>query len=338
MKVLVCILTTRYALRAMRAFYCLTRAQTQMPQGYSIEIKIVVNSLDPNYADEIRNLGLDCDVIETTCNGTAAGGKNSVFDYFLGQTDADYCWQIDGDDLVYPWAVAHMNTLMHGGFQFDAVTLPTHDHLVVAWDDPNVVRVFDDRQYNIAIHTWTWTSCPILDFRPDQLVAENSGALVTPDRIWLLSRKAAELTRFCQELEVYEDFDLSMQLYYLHHENMLKYFTTGCNGIYLWDSLREESVCRLATKEAGWHESTKRMLNHALDNKVYQEYGRCWNSIPRIMLPNCGWNIENKREFVRQAWYVPDETEDLSPRNSSVCADDENPSQGLSSLQAKKSA
>ena len=81
----------------------------------SIEIKtvIVVNTLNDNYYDEVKNAGFSFNVVRTESNGKPGKGKNTCRDLFLN-SDADFMSQVDGDDWLYPtWAKSMAQHINH---------------------------------------------------------------------------------------------------------------------------------------------------------------------------------------------------------------------------------
>jgi hypothetical protein len=67
---------------------------------------------------------------------------------------------------------------------------------------------------------------------------------VTPDRIILLSKKAAGILKCSEELPVYEDLTLSLQARYYSSTGSLKYINISDTYIYVYDKTNNSSVCK----------------------------------------------------------------------------------------------
>lgn len=107
-KLLVAILTSNNSFLAEK---CLLSVLNQNPFDSRLEVHVVVvvNSLIPTYADTIRRALQKHGVliIETQSDGSPGKGKKSVYQ-LLANSDFDYVSQCDGDDMLFPNAIAEL--------------------------------------------------------------------------------------------------------------------------------------------------------------------------------------------------------------------------------------
>ena len=96
---LVGVLTTRDADKAKR---CLDSIDCK-----DVDVVVIVNTTDPFYLKKVEEACIGYTVIETSCNGTAGRGKNTVLDYFI-QKRYKYLLPIDGDDYYTEGAVKQL--------------------------------------------------------------------------------------------------------------------------------------------------------------------------------------------------------------------------------------
>lgn len=79
---------------------------------------IVVNSTQPGYADRVREHFAATyqfqQISVSPSNGRPGKGHNSLFQLFRELTFADWCFPVDGDDLLYPTAFMQLEALLLG--------------------------------------------------------------------------------------------------------------------------------------------------------------------------------------------------------------------------------
>ena len=66
-----------------------------------VEPIIVVNTLNNDYYEEVKEANFPFKVVRTESNGKPGRGKNSCYELFH-QSDCDFISIIDGDDFLYP--------------------------------------------------------------------------------------------------------------------------------------------------------------------------------------------------------------------------------------------
>ena len=116
-KVLVAILTAGKPEKLKR---CL---QSVKSNSSPHERVVVVNTQDDEYFSLACQISFDhgFDVVRSESNGTPGKGKNSVLRYFL-TTDADYLFQIDGDDYISESCISRLNEEIESN-EFDIACL-----------------------------------------------------------------------------------------------------------------------------------------------------------------------------------------------------------------------
>ncbi len=131
----------------------------------TIDIEIIVNSLNKNHINNITNEFKKDKVriIETESNGGCGKGKNSVLEHFRNhQNNYDYLMQFDADDFLYPSAFEQYEKMLSKGP--DILGLQASDTLIQESDER--ARDFFDDSYkhgneflhyivdNYFLHSW----------------------------------------------------------------------------------------------------------------------------------------------------------------------------------------
>jgi glycosyltransferase involved in cell wall biosynthesis len=203
-------------------------------QGFFFEydLKIIVNTLDPEYADTIKN-AIPYEVIETESNGMPGKGKNSVINLFSSRKEYDYCILMDGDDCLYPCAFEQIGVMLSQnpdiiGLQTnDAVENVSRNNLKIQTGPNQWLYSWFDKMENWHSHA---------GFIEKTKRDKDLGQQTTPDRILLISRRVLDFNLRCSErLPVYEDYVLSLHAQYLYKNYGLRYFHTSTTYVYLYD-------------------------------------------------------------------------------------------------------
>jgi hypothetical protein len=182
--ILAVILTSSDVKKTRRAYESLRKS----PKSITMDIDIVVNTLNKTYINEIRK-EFEKDkvlIVETESNGLCGKGKNSVLDHFRSHKNHyDYLMPIDGDDFFYPSAFKQFEKVLSVGH--DILGLQIADELISVSpviENPYVHKVID----NIALHSWNDEEWNLSKKFPKD-VSKPVLNQTTPDRTMFLSEK-----------------------------------------------------------------------------------------------------------------------------------------------------
>ena len=212
----------------------------------NLECVVICNTLDEEYPKVAEALATKYGwkFKQTESNGKPGKGKNSVFDYFVNETDQDSLFMMDGDDVLYPTAFGQLNQITVRVPKLDVLGLQTNDCI----DNEYFEEVY---KLKLVQNTWlySWFDCnDNMYLKPENFNKINKslplGVQTTPDRIVYFSRKAAKLLRCSEELNVFEDYVLSEASQYFYLLNELSYYNTADTCIYVYDKTVTDSACR----------------------------------------------------------------------------------------------
>ena len=178
------------------------------------DILIVVNTLDDNYYNKILEYFKDVAIIRTSSNGKPGKGHNSVVNLFYQYKSYDYLIPIDGDDFLYPNALARIEIYLK--YNPDVLMLPYNDILTNEHPDGNVSFPIFNKcylSYNNIVKdiVKTWNEKKISPFK------YNINNCNTPGRLILLTILKTNV--FCGSKSLL--FNLILFLYL---QNMILYF------------------------------------------------------------------------------------------------------------------
>jgi hypothetical protein len=107
---LICILTSRDEILLEQSYLSCVN---QLENTLTYDIHIIVNTKNPNYINDIKNIIKNVPIIETESNGRPGKGHNSVLAYYKTKRDEyKYVFMLDGDDFLYPYALMSVGYLL----------------------------------------------------------------------------------------------------------------------------------------------------------------------------------------------------------------------------------
>ena len=178
--------------------------------------------------------------IRTVVGGTAADGKNGVL---RSVAKNEWVWQLDGDDVLYPWAVRSIRRDMKFAGNADAIVYYSFDLLAPEQ------KVWDGNATAITRWTYGRTKDPNWD-------SKEYLTMVGPK---LLGPNATKL-RFDRDLLVYEDALLAYQLLGLHQKGKLKVWLSFCTDVWAMEQLVHSSVQDIHGRSGDGYEHWTRIL------------------------------------------------------------------------------
>jgi hypothetical protein len=205
---------------------------------------VMVNSTNPDYFAEAKSVadryGWMC--IGSESNGRPGKGKNACLSFFHNYDHGyDYMLLIDGDDILYPTAFGQLVKLCK--FNPDVVGLQTNDI---------IERVYREeaRRVQLTHNSWLYSWFDEQQNWHEKYADLSSysekllGQVITPDRIILISKKAAGLLQCSEKLPVYEDLVMSLYARYYSKMEQITYINTSDTYIYVYDKTNDSSVCK----------------------------------------------------------------------------------------------
>ena len=206
----------------------------------SIEIKtvIVVNTLNDDYYNEVKNAGFSFDIVRTESNGKPGKGKNSCRDLFL-KSDADFMSQVDGDDWLYPTWTKSMAQHIHHYPNIDALGLLPVDYVTTYRRGGHEFMVGPNDEFHAGV--WGGSLFKRLDHGPGEGHWVNEAHPMNFDRIILQSKLSAEI-KMNEDIPNGEDHLYSIQLLKQHQDRKIRYFITMSSDFYISDSTLDDNI------------------------------------------------------------------------------------------------
>jgi hypothetical protein len=287
--------------------------------GSDLTIKNVFvncNTLDEGYLDQALHMvtsEYDVDFIVSSSNGRPGLGKNSSLEVF-NRYDTDYLILLDGDDYLYGTALSLLGRALHNNPRLDVLGLQTND-IIDTYAYQGFKGFVLDGMTNEAgvgpLHVCSWGNVQQNFWSlPSHFAKANRHAMLgnntTPDRIVVYSHRASELLRCSTELEVYEDYVLSIQAQAMHVSGVLNYANISNSYVYIYDKSATTSTCKkYLQKYGGWSfhdEQFKKEI--AQYDEVLGDFHAA--EVPYIYLPNPYATEEEgmkyKEEWIRSTY------------------------------------
>jgi hypothetical protein len=229
-KILLCPLVSSDYKRSVRSIKsCLHQKEIKIPY----EVHVVINSTDEIFISEIKNYCSE-NLIKysiTECDGTAANGKNSVFEVF-NQTDFTHVCQLDGDDFIYPTFLLHIERHLYKFKTTDALASLPCDLIAESYE-PYYHKLINGYYANV------W-STHYLKFEGTNFFGED--IIFQPisfgsyGRFILFSKKVTEKFRFDSEYMVGEDRKLHFELLHAYQKDEICYWFTSASDTCVRDT------------------------------------------------------------------------------------------------------
>jgi glycosyltransferase involved in cell wall biosynthesis len=241
-KVLVCALTSNKLNLLHR---CIKSIDNQYPVKFEYDCKIVVNTLNDEYYNHIKNYygeNEKWDIIRTESNGRPGKGHNSVlWEVFKNRPEYNYLIMIDGDDLFYPCAFQILERSFDE--EPDILHLMLNDYISII-DKPKLRSVKLKGNYKLygsfnEERNW-WKSIPVKN--PYKNPIQHCK---TPTRIVLASRNIFKTTipiKYSENMKLYDDYMCFLGIYEAHLREELNIFAISNSYIYHYNATNDDSV------------------------------------------------------------------------------------------------
>lgn len=296
MKSLVLILTSSKIKLLKR---CIESVELQQSVSFDYELKIVVNTLNEKYYEEVKQEITKYEVIRTESNGRPGRGHNSLYDVFREHPTFDYMFYIDGDDMFYPSAFRQYEIILKNNPKTDLVHLMLNDNITFM-KKPNLKSF--KLKYNLKLYSsgnehknW-WKFLEVKNPFKEEIQD-----CKTPTRILVVSRNVlSSNVKYSDNLKLYDDFLSFLTLSEAQLNNELNTLVITDSNIYLYNALNNHSVSHI-------------FKDIKYENRIFQEETkdiikiREWNllKLPFYECPVAtDFSIKEKIEFCKK--YVVD--------------------------------
>ncbi len=226
--------------------------QRQLPSDFEVELKIIVNSTNSNYVEDVVNNFSEIHIIETVSNGNPGKGHNSCLQFFNANPEFDYLTILDGDDLFYPVAFQRMSEYLKK-YTFDILHSMTNDKIIYHdFHSSNYKYIAYNFKligsFDFFVNQWKLNKCLP---NPFENVYQNT--VTTPSRIILTNRKILQSTiKYDEDLSVFDDM---IAFFHLYESTINKEITSlaVCDSyIYHYNLLNELNVSSKLKEYKNW--------------------------------------------------------------------------------------
>jgi len=243
---------------------------------------VIVNSTNPNHADDIRRIMPEnTNIQETESNGKPGKGHNSVLHFFRTQPQYDYCVIVDGDDFLYPRALSRLQHYLK--YEPDILFIAFHDILNAETqpDDSTVPYItFRNKivlNYNddaCTLDIWHKFKGSINPFR-NNICHMNSYA-----RPFVFSRKTVDNNHdvyYDENMVLYDDFIVFLKAFELEKLGKLKAYTLIDTNLYLYNRTITDSATNILFANENGVAQTRENVNYqdSIKNKFLTL--KCWD-------------------------------------------------------------
>lgn len=293
--ILAVILTSSDVLKARRAYETLKNN----PKTVSMDIEIIVNSLNKNYLKEVQQefKKEKLKITETQSNGLCGKGKNSVLDHFRNHKNKyHYLMPIDGDDFFYPTAFEQFEKLL--AKRPDIVGLQISDELVVREDKDKIEEseFFHNINNEIYMNSWNEQELNLWKVFPKD-VSKGIYNQTTPDRILFLSerilKKETDLY-FPENLALYDDYVFDVRLYERALHRNYSYLHFSNSFCYIYDKTNDFSV----SKDYRSNKVDVNMINKEIYQEMAEVISKCNNKVDFTIIPH--FKLGNPKNFTTE--------------------------------------
>lgn len=223
-------------------------AVEQIRHSLDYEIVIIVNSLNPEYFNDVKNEfnSIDVEIIQTESNGKPGKGHNSVINLFKKRKQYTHLLLLDGDDFLYPTALFQIEQCFKKKSNLDMLVIKSTDKLK-HFDDTNS-DIFDiNLDNNFLISSKLYIEHKLYPWNKEHIHLSNfyNDSLCTPFRLFLLSRnilKYIDYDLFHEQCALYDDYLTFLYFIKLSLNNNLNCYIIPGRYIYLYNSINVNSV------------------------------------------------------------------------------------------------
>lgn len=308
---LILILTSSDIKRTRRAYNSIKNSKKSM----TIDIEIIVNSLDKNYINEvIREFKKDKLIItETPSDGGCGKGKNSVLEHFRHhKNNYDYLMQFDADDFLYPTAFLQFEKMLAKGP--DILGLQASD-ILIHQKDERAENFFEQSQQkgneflhpitkDYFLHSWNNKELNLNQVFPKN-VFEKISEQYPPDRILFLSANILKNERdlmVTEKIRKFTDYAFSVHLYEKAINKNYSYAHFSNSYCYVYDRANKKAVS--STYES--FNQSREFFNQKFPEIIKDAVEKCDHRIDFSIIPHFklgepeNFTLNDKIEFLKK--------------------------------------
>ena len=231
---------------------CYNTVLNQKNHNIDYDIIIVVNSLNKNYYNDVKNefLNHNVEIVQTESNGKPGMGHNSLINIFKNRKIYDYMFMIDGDDFVYPYALHQINKCFNKQQNIDMLVLKSTDKL--KYHNSDNIDLFNIYlNHNFYIESKIYVDYKLYPWNSEHMNLSNmyKNSLCTPIRLFLLSRKVLDFideSLFHEECDLYDDYLLFLNFIKLSQNNQLNTYIIPGKYIYIYNNINNNSQTNIS--------------------------------------------------------------------------------------------
>ena len=269
------------------------------------EIKIIVNSCNKYYFDEVLKEYPTIDVIDSISNSYPGKGHNMCLEVFKRHEKFNYLTILDGDDVLYPVAFQRFCSYIKQ-FNFDILHLMINDtvklynrnsdtnaqsYTILLKDNFHLFSTFDNFDNHWANFAITvenpYTSTSLLNIK-------------TPSRIALTNRNIFKTNiQYDEKLKVHDDLIAFCHLYESQLNHIINSIVVADSYIYVYNALNNESVSKQAFKTKESLDNELNQLQQILCNKRFKHVQK-WrlDLLPFVIInPPTNYSTHQKIDF-----------------------------------------
>lgn len=309
--ILAVVLTSSDVKRARRAYESIKNS----PKSVSMDIEIIVNSLNKHYRAEVeKEFAKDkVKITETQSNGRCGKGKNTVIDHFRNHKNSyDYLMPVDGDDFFYPSAFEQFEKMLSKGpdilgLQASDMLISENDHRTKEFIDKSQEtqnEFIHHIQNELFLHSWNDLEINLCKEFPKD-VHKKVSEQYPPDRTLFMSANLLKNEKdlcFPEEISVYDDYVFCVRLYEKAINNGYSYAHFSNSYCYLYDRINEGSVT-VTYKEFN---QSREHFNQEFPKLIKDALVKCDNEIDFTIIPHFKLGLprsfthENKIDFIKK--------------------------------------
>ena len=243
-KVLVSILTSSRADLAALCYESVAASVAAAKGAYEYTVRVVVNSTDHGHCAAVRAVvPAPVSVVRTESNGRPGKGHNSVIEDFRRSPEYRYCVLVDGDDFLYPRALARIESYL--AYEPDVLLLAFHDKLTASRQEhEKCVPHFSMKDKLVWFYNLTDVTVPRwYEAKSMSPFAHDATELNTPARPLVFSRRSLDFDlAYDESARLYDDFVVCCKCLERSVLGELRVFGVVDSHVYLYNMTTPESA------------------------------------------------------------------------------------------------
>ena len=227
-----------------------------------VEPIIVVNTLNDDYYEEVKEANFPFKVIRTESNGKPGKGKNSCYELFH-QSDCDFISIIDGDDFLYPTFLRSLANHINHYPDLDVLCRIPLDY--VTKHEANAGHRFKVGEYHGSV--WGTSLFPVSrEYQPKKGEWVDTQFPIFNLR-FIAQSKAGSIERMHEDIGNGEDHLYGIQLLKQHIDGKIRFYRSASSDFLVVDRTLDDNIQVRFPQQHEYPEMKKRMLNYVHPNR-----------------------------------------------------------------------